>query len=151
MTIHVTVTPATDPVRRWREIQGHYLDGNNVNGQRYGDLPYNDAVTLDGRILSGRRHKWNGAHAISANNTANRMTLGLAVIGTGNGITPAAKRAIRFYCTMATLEIGHRALLFDHGDWRGFGGIATACPGAELRAFVDVLNRERAAGRPWYR
>jgi hypothetical protein len=146
VTVHVTVTPAADPIHTWQKIQAEYMDGNNVNHAQYGDIPYNDGVTMDGRILSGRRHHWVGAHAASSTNVANRTTLGLVVIGTGATITPAAERAIRFYLFFATHELGHRPPLFDHYDWRAAGGIATSCPDPAIAAFVNLLRAEARAG-----
>jgi hypothetical protein len=142
VTVHCTVTPAADPVATWRQIQREYLTGNNVNGQKYGDLPYNDGITLDGRILQGREHKYVGAHATSSQNIANRLTLGVALIGTGASITPAAEAALRAYLYLAALELGHRALLWDHCDWRALGGISTACPDPPTIAFVAQLKAE---------
>ena len=54
VTVHCTVTPTADPVATWRQIQTEYMSGQNVNHQRYGDIPYNDAITLAGGILAGR-------------------------------------------------------------------------------------------------
>lgn len=143
VTVHVTVTGASDPVGTWRRIQAEYLDGTNVNHQRYGDLPYNDAVTMDGRILEGRAHHWTGAHALSAGNIANVHTLGVAVIGTGAGISQPAKRALRAYVYLAGLELHRPPALFDHFDWAAFGGIATRCPDPPIAAFVGQLRAEQ--------
>jgi len=147
ITVHVTVTPTNDPLRKWRQIQTEYLNGNNVNHTKYGDIPYNDGITLDGRIVEGRAHHWVGAHATSATNVANRVTLGVALIGTGNGITPDAKAALRAYVYLATLELGHRPLLFDHYDWAAMGGISTACPDPPTAAFVAQLRQEARDSR----
>lgn len=151
VTVHCTVTPTADPVATWRQIQAEYLSGNNVNHQAYGDLPYNDGITLDGRILTGRGHEWVGAHALSSNNLANRLTLGVALIGTGDSITPAAIRALRFYLFFATVELGHQPMLFDHYDWRALGGISTACPDPPTAQVVQTLRDDARAGRPWWR
>lgn len=147
VTVHCTVTPTADPVATWRQIQAEYLSGNNVNHAQYGDIPYNDGITLDGRILTGRPHGYVGAHALSTNNIANRWTLGVAIIGTGATITPAAEQALRTWLYLATLEIGHRPLLFDHLDWRAYGGISTACPDPATVAFVGQLRAEARAGK----
>lgn len=142
ITVHCTVTPTSDPVATWRQIQQEYLSGNNVNHAVYGDIPYNDGITLDGRILQGRDHRYVGAHALSAYNVANRVTLGVALIGTGANITPQAVTALRQYIYLATLELGHRPLLFDHYDWRALGGIATACPDPPTAFVVGQLRAE---------
>lgn len=146
VTFHVTVTPASDPVHTWQRIQAEYMSGNNVNHVKYGDLPYNEGVTLDGRILQGRQHRYVGAHATSDNNVANRVTLGLAVIGTGAGLSHAAQQAIREWLHLLRVELGHAPVLFDHYDWRAAGGIATACPDPAVAAFVALLRAEQRAG-----
>lgn len=146
VTVHCTVTPTADPVATWRQIQAEYLSGNNVNHTVYGDLPYNDGITLDGRILQGRDHKYVGAHAMSTTNVANRVTLGVALIGTGANITPAAEAALRGYLYLASLELGHVPLVFDHYDWHALGGIATACPDPPTAFVVGKLRAELRGG-----
>lgn len=146
VTVHCTVTPTADPVGTWRQIQAEYLSGNNVNHTVYGDLPYNDGITLDGRILQGRDHKWVGAHALSNTNVANRTTLGVAIIGTGANITPAAETALRQYLYLAGLELGHAPLVFDHYDWHALGGISTACPDPPTAFVVGKIRAEQRAG-----
>lgn len=147
VTVHCTITPSADPVGTWKQIQAEYLSGHNVNHEQYGDLPYNDGITMDGRILEGRAHAYVGAHAASTNNVANRTTLGVAIIGTGDNITPQAIAALRTYVYLATLELGHRPLLFDHYDWRALGGIATACPDPPTAFVVGLLRAEARAGK----
>lgn len=142
VTVHCTVTPSDDPIGTWRAIQREYQSGQNVNHQVYGDLPYNDGITLDGRILQGRAHQYVGAHALSSTNVANRVTLGVAIIGTGASIAPAAITALRAYVYLATLELGHVPVLFDHYDWKTLGGIATACPDPPTAAVVAAFRRE---------
>ena len=71
------------------------------------------------------------------------MTLGVAIIGTGNVMSPAAKAALRVWLYLATGEIGHRPMLFDHQDWRKIGGIATSCPDPPTIAFVQQLKAEQ--------
>lgn len=142
ITVHVTVTPTTDPVAKWREIQHEAMGGALPSGDLYGDIPYEDGITLDGRILGGRAHKYVGAHATSHDNVANIATDGLAVIGDGTSLPVAAQHAIRVYIYLWTLEHRRRPLLFDHLDWRALGGISTACPDPPLVAFVAQLRAE---------
>lgn len=147
ITFHVTVTPTDDPVAKWRQIQAEAMGGSLPSGDIYGDLPYHDGITLDGRILQGRAHRHVGAHATSAHNVANVATDGLAVIGDGRTLTEGAKAAIRAYVYLWTLEHDHRPQYFDHLDWRALGGIATACPDPPIVQFVDQLRREAREGR----
>lgn len=146
VTVHVTVTPATDPLERWREIQHAAMNGSLPSGDHYGDIPYNAGITSDGRILAGRDGKYVGAHALSTGNVANIHTFGYALIGTGGVITRQAQTALRTAVYLTTLQLGRRPLLFDHFDWRALGGIATACPDPPTAAFVDQLRREARAG-----
>lgn len=145
-TVHCTVTPAADPLATWRRIQREAMMGALPSGDLYGDIPYNDGITLDGRILQGRRHVYVGAHAKSNGNVANVHTIGVAIIGTGANITPAAETALRTWLYLLTLELGRRPILFDHLDWRALGGIVTACPDPPTIAFVEQLRRESRAG-----
>lgn len=146
VTVHCTVTPAADPVATWREIQREYQSGRNVNHAAYGDIPYHDGITQDGRILAGRDHRYVGAHALSTHNIANRGTIGVALIGTGDNISPAAQSALRAWVYLMTLELGRRPLLFDHLDWRALGGISTACPDPATVAFIAQLRAEARDG-----
>lgn len=146
ITFHVTVTQTSDPVAKWRQIQAAAMGGSLPSGDIYGDLPYHDGITLDGRILQGRGHRYVGAHATSTHNVANIATDGVAVIGDGRTLTDAAKQAIRAYVYLWTLEHGHRPQYFDHLDWRALGGIATACPDPPIVRFVEILRQEARAG-----
>lgn len=146
VTVHCTVTPTKDPVRKWREIQAQAMAGTLPSGDHYGDTPYNDGITLDGRILAGRSHSFVGAHAKSTHNLANRVTIGVAVIGDGKILTDPAKAALRVWLYLWTLEYGRRPQLFDHKDWLALGGIATACPDPPTIAFVNRLRLEARAG-----
>lgn len=146
ITVHVTVTGAADPLGTWRNIQGAAMGGSLPSGDIYGDIPYHDGISMDGRIIAGRNHRWVGAHAKSTNNLANEVTDGVAVIGTGAGISDAAKAALRAYIYLWTLEHHRRPLLFDHRDWWALGGIQTACPDPAIIAFVDQLRQEARSG-----
>lgn len=146
ITFHVTVTGSADPCGTWRNIQGAAMGGALPSHDHYGDIPYHDGISMDGRIIEGRSHKYVGAHATSTHNVANTTTDGLAVIGSGNGLTDAAKLAIRTYVYLWTLEHHRRPVLFDHKDWRALGGIATACPDAAVEAFVAQLRQEARTG-----
>lgn len=149
VTIHHTATGGAFPIPTWCTIQREYMSGQNVNHEVYGDTPYNDGISGDGRIFVGRDHRFVGAHASSTNGVANELTLGVAYIGDGAHLTDAAKHTLRVYLVFATAELGRRPLLFKHSDWSAAGGIATACPGGGLAAFVDQLRREARAGKPW--
>lgn len=140
VTVHHTASSGADPIGEWRGIQRAAMSGKNVNGTIYGDIEYNDGFDAVGRLYVGRAHHWKGAHALSARNLANETTLGLAYIGNGDHLTAPAIAALRAYLYLATLEIGHRPLLFDHADWRPLGGIATHCPGAQLETVVQSIR-----------
>ena len=142
VTVHCTVTPTADPLATWRDIQSAEMRGADPSHDTYGDIAYNAGVTLDGRILTGRDRQWVGAHATSTNNVANRITIGVALIGTGGTITPAAELALRECLALAHLAFGHAPLIFDHLDWRALGGIATSCPDPPTVAFVAQLKAE---------
>lgn len=146
VTVHCTVTPTVAPATTWRQIQAEYMDGHNVNHEVYGDLPYNDGITMDGAIFAGRDHGYVGAHAKSTDNMANNITLGVALIGTGQSISAQAEAALRTWLYLVTLELGRRPILFDHLDWRALGGISTACPDPATVAFVSQLRAEARAG-----
>lgn len=142
ITTHITDTPSNTPLATWREIQAAYLSGNNVNHTKYGDLPYNVGLSMQGWILEGRSDAWVGAHAISTNNLLNRQTLGVTFIGRPGELTEAAKTAYRTIVFVNALHY-HRTLnLLCHSDAVFFGGPATGCPDDPIRPFV----RQVAAG-----
>lgn len=147
ITVHITASGADDPLGKWRAIQGAAMGGSLPSGDVYGDIPYHDGISMDGRIIEGRSHRFVGAHASSTGNLANRVTDGVAVIGTGAGISDGAKAALRTYVYLWTLEHHRRPLIFDHYDWRALGGIATACPDPAVAAFVAKLRQEARDGR----
>lgn len=120
-----------DSLRLWRDLQAQAMSGNNVNHTRYGDIEYNAGFDDFGQILVGRDNRWNGAHATSNGNLANRLTLGLAYLG-DNSPTPQALAAMHAYIYVASYGIGHAAWVLGHQDWIKAGGIATACPGSVL-------------------
>jgi hypothetical protein len=145
ITFHITATGAGDPLGTWRTIQAEAMSGHLPSGDVYGDIPYHDGISQDGRIIQGRDHRWVGAHATSSANIANRVTDGVAIIGTGAGLSDAAKQAIRAYVYLWSLGHKRRPVLFDHKDWRAVGGIATACPDPAVEAFVQQLRNEARA------
>lgn len=147
ITVHVTVTGAGDPLGTWRNIQGAAMGGSLPSGDLYGDIPYHDGISMDGRIVAGRNHRYVGAHAKSARNLANELTDGVAFIGTGQGVSDAAKAAFRAYLYLWTVEHHRRPILFDHRDWWALGGIQTACPDDPIAAFVAQLRAEARTGR----
>lgn len=149
VTVHHTGSDTDDPLGKWRLIQQLAMDAQLPSGDRYGDHPYNVGVVtsgdLDGALLPGRDNRWNGAHAASTSNVANRVTLGIALIGDGR-LSPKARAAIAGYLWVAGLTYKRGLLVFDHQDWRALGGIATACPGAPLIEYVAQLRAGLRAG-----
>lgn len=127
----------------WKGIQQSAMNGTLPSGDRYGDHPYNVGVPVDGpdagNVYIGRDTRWNGAHAASTKNVANRVTLGVAVIGDGE-LTPKARDAIRGVVWVAALTYRRGLFLYDHLDWKALGGIATSCPGDDVADFVLDLR-----------
>ena len=115
----------------WRSLQQQAMSGQNVNHTAYGDIEYNVGFDRFGQILIGRDTQWNGAHATSRNNLANRMTFGIAYLGLDPS-TPQAMEALKAYAFVASYSFGHAAIMLGHMDWVKWGGIATACPGQVL-------------------
>lgn len=149
ITVHDCGADVADPVAKWRQIDELARSGMLPSHDLYGDVPYNAGVTQDGRILEGRSAQYVGAHAASDNNVANRVSLGVCLIGSGQSIAPAAEEALRQYFAVAAY-VGrvHGLLPFDHLDWRAFGGIITACPGPATVAFVAQIRADQRAGKP---
>lgn len=144
ITWHRTGEPTTDPLGKWKQIQQLAMLGELPSKDLYGDHPYNAGIVtsgpLAGVILPGRDPRWVGAHATSTHNVANRVTLGVALIGDGT-VTPAARAAVAALIYVTAFGTYRRGLLqFDHREWLGVGGIATSCPGDSLAAFVVELR-----------
>lgn len=143
ITFHRTGSRTNDPLGKWKAIQQEAMLGTLPSGDRYGDHPYNAGIPIDGphagNIFAGRDPRWNGAHASSTKNVANRVSLGVAVIGDGS-LTPKARHAIEGLIFVAALTYKRGLFLFDHRDWKALGGIATSCPGDELARYVAELR-----------
>lgn len=145
ITWHCTGAPTRDPLGKWRQIQELAMEGKLPSRDLYGDHPYNAGIVLDGpfggSILPGRDPKWIGAHAASTHNVANRITLGVAILGDGSRLTPAAITAMSALVYVLAFGTYKRGLVpFDHRDWKALGGIATACPGSAVERQVDVMR-----------
>lgn len=145
ITLHCTGAPTNDTVSKWRQIQALAMTGALPSGDRYGDHPYNAGVNLGGDIYAGRDTHWNGAHAASTHNVANRTTDGIALIGDGHTLTVAAEAAIRGCVYLFEVRYKRKPLIFDHLDWHALGGIATACPGPAMVSFTARLRAELRA------
>ena len=138
-----------DPSALWRQLQQEAMSGNNVNNTEYGDVEYNAAALAsiahpgNGTIFAGRDNSWTGAHATSAGNLANEVTLGLVVVG--NVLDPGVIEAINAYLWVVKVGIvgtavGQPFVLEGHQELVNVGGISTACPGA----FEDFVVWQRA-------
>lgn len=143
VTLHRTGSRTSDPLAKWKAIQQEAMLGTLPSGDKYGDTPYNAGIVIDGphaaAILPGRDPRWVGAHATSTKNVANRITLGLCVIGDGS-LTPAARAAIAGYVYVAALTYKRGMFLFDHLDFKALGGIPTSCPGDEIADYIAELR-----------
>jgi hypothetical protein len=71
---------------------------------------------------------------------ANRVTLGLAVIGDGNTLTDAAKEAIRAAGYLFAVYYKRPCLWVKHYEWNAPDGSHTACPDSPIARFVDELR-----------
>ena len=149
ITVHDCGADVVDPIAKWRQIDELARAGELPSHDLYGDVPYNAGITQDGRILEGRSAAFVGAHAASTNNVANRISLGVCLVGSGQLISPAAEEALREYFELAAYVGRVPALMpFDHLDWRAFGGIITSCPGPATVAFVAQIRADQRAGKP---
>lgn len=148
ITVHDCGADVTDPIGKWRQITELAMSGRLPSGDTYGDCPYNAGVTQDGRILEGRSASYVGAHAASHDNIANRVSLGVCLVGSGQSISAAAKEALLEYFELGAY-VSHRPALipFDHLDWRAFGGIVTSCPGPATVLWVARIREDQRAGR----
>lgn len=145
ITWHCTGSATRDPIGKWLQIQELAMAGKLPSRDTYGDHPYNAGIVVDGdhrgAVLVGRDPKWVGAHAASSHNVANRTTIGIAIIGDGTTLSPSARTAMKAVVYVLAFGTYKRGLLaFDHLDWRGLGGIATACPGSAVIAEVNAMR-----------
>jgi hypothetical protein len=122
-TVHYTAGPTTQSVRA---IQDFHMDG-----QGWADIGYNFLVDADGLIYEGRGWLTVGAHA-SGQNTSH---IGAAFIGRDGDATPAAKASLRALYDEANRRAGRTLARTWHG---GLPGQSTACPGADLRSWVQA-------------
>ena len=148
ITVHDCGADVSDPIAKWIQITELAMGGRLPSGDTYGDCPYNAGITQDGRILEGRSASYVGAHATSHDNIANRVSLGVCLVGSGNSITALARAALVEYFELAAY-VGRRPALipFDHLDWRAFGGIVTSCPGPATVGAVATIRADQRAGK----
>lgn len=148
ITVHDCGADVADPVAKWRQITELAMAGRLPSGDTYGDCPYNAGVTQDGRILEGRSSHVVGAHATSHDNIANRTSLGVCLVGSGNSLSALAQQALMEYFDLGAY-VSHRPALLplDHYDWRALGGISTSCPGPATAAFVAQIRIHQRSGK----
>ncbi|MFJ6019775.1 N-acetylmuramoyl-L-alanine amidase [Nocardiopsis alba] len=122
-TVHYSAGPTSQTPR---QIQSFHMDANG-----WADVGYNFLVDVAGNVYEGRGWLVVGAHAAPHNTTH----IGVCFIGRDGDATPAAKRAIRALYDEANRRAGRTLSKTYHG---GLSGNSTACPGAELRAWVQA-------------
>jgi hypothetical protein len=132
VTFHHTTGATFGPPDRlddWvRAIQAYHMSGQH-EGTAYADIAYNALVGFDGSIFEGRANWAVGAHARSHGNEANQSHLGVAYLGMGDQLTPAARFAFQAYVYVATLEFRRPLHVATHFDWEAKGGTSTECCG----------------------
>jgi hypothetical protein len=143
VTVHWVGVPQepAHPAPFWVDLQTQAMSGNNVNHTVYGDIEYNAGACEsiahpgEGSIFAGRDNKYCGAHATSTNGVANQTTLGIAVIG---DLSAGVAKALQAYIYLAFMERDTSVpfSLQGHREWVHEGGIATACPGDHVEAWV---------------
>lgn len=139
-----TLRPSLGDYDAWlRAIQQeHFRRG-------YADIAYTALFDAQGRIYQGRSNDIVGAHALSAHNVANRRTFGIAYLGSGDQLTPAACTAMRAYVYVQMIALApHRPAgaaplaQWLHRQWAVLGGTPTYCPANGLALEVHKLERE---------
>ena len=127
----------TNPFGHLHQIQATYF------AKGYGDIPYASANDNRGNIYCLRdQFAWIGAHAESADNEANTITLGhcfLEDTGTGT-ITADGYAALNFTRGLFHLRFGHQPAEWAHSYWARTVGKATTCPGPVQHVWVAHLG-----------
>ncbi|MDS1269680.1 N-acetylmuramoyl-L-alanine amidase [Lipingzhangella sp. LS1_29] len=121
-TVHYSAGPPTQSVRA---IQDFHMDGRG-----WDDIGYNFLVDREGRAYEGRGWLVTGAHA-SGFNTSH---IGVCFIGSDGEATAAARSTIRALYDEACRRSGRHLDQTWHG---GLPGQSTACPGSDLRVWVQ--------------
>lgn len=125
-----------DPAARLRGIWAYH-----VNTRGYGDIAYHGAFDADGNTYGLRAHEYVGAHALSTDNVANRVTDGVVFLEDARGITEGAVAAFEWWGGLYEHVIGHVPQSWAHEAWaHGAGGTVTACPGADWVAALRFLH-----------
>lgn len=128
-------------------------------GRGYGDIEYNAMIRAyihpvtrqpRGVFVEGRDPKWVGAHASSTGNTANRETVGVALMGDSRDVLanprliPVVKALLGLSWYLVLLDAHAHGVAdpksFGHRDWIASGGIATFCPGDAFLAMIHALD-----------
>jgi peptidoglycan hydrolase-like protein with peptidoglycan-binding domain len=122
-TVHYSAGPSSQTPRA---IQNYHMDSRG-----WWDIGYNFLVDTYGRVYVGRGFDVEGSHATSYN----RSHIGMCFIGGNGQATPAAKRAFVAVYLEACSRAGRMLSKTFHG---GLAGHATACPGADLRGWVQA-------------
>lgn len=112
------------------EIQRYCMNPKPNGKSAYLDIDYNFLVRgTTGEIYEGRGWYAIGSHCVGHNTAA----WGICVIGTEQ-LTDAAKASIIWLYGQAVTKAGHPLRVLGHRD----AGIATACPGTTLEAWLKT-------------
>lgn len=128
ITVHHSVfAPATtklsDSLDVVRRIQREHVDGQN-----YADIGYHFLIDRAGRVIEGRRLKWQGAHA--GNSSTNRGNVGICLLGNFETEHPSPKALASLDKLVLELQTKlriPRRNVVPHREWK-----ETACPGEHL-------------------
>ena len=130
-----------DPIQRLRGIQSfHMSPGGLGTTHGAGDIAYNFAFDRDGNVYELRDAKWNGAHALSPNNNANRLTLGAVWLEDARGWGPGCNSAVEWLANLFRLTRNRKATWFDHNWWARQNGQGTECSGSDFRTVIRYVG-----------
>jgi hypothetical protein len=88
-----------------------------------------------------RDGRYVGAHALSIDNAANRLTDGVCFLEDRRGITAAAREAFAWWVNLERFLHAGRCANYAHEWWaKGRGGTPTECPGAGVIQLVAAQH-----------
>ena len=157
LVLHHTATPNDGPTSNWparvRQIWGYHTITND-----WGDIGYHFLIDPNGVIYEGRYQglRPDGAVIDGAHNYGfNRGTIGIAMLGTFEDVTPTAKAQVALDNLVAYLMTRYRIqpdttayyahqrmtlnTIVGHRDAQ-LPGRSTACPGTTLHALLPALR-----------
>lgn len=136
ITWHITDTDFHAARKTWAAIQHNYM----VN-KGYGDTPYNGGINIEGagEVLAGRDAHYTGAHALSHDNLANRMTWGIAVIAPASfpvDRNPIVVAGLNLVTNLFHLTYHRPPVHLFHFSWDRPDGSSTSCPDPQVAQLV---------------